>query len=211
MYFHLKHIKLTLLPNFTLNDSILVFVDKCKYLGTFIETGSSDADIKRQMRKFYAIANMLLRKFNNCSYDVKCMLFKTFCTNLYCCKFWYMSAATSMNRLNISYNNSLRRLLNLPKWNSASEMFVNLNILSFDEILRKTVYSFIERIKGSENKIIYQIVNSALPLCSKRCYMVLGNILYICYISDMVCTFVPIYVIYFTNLMSYAVYLKSCS
>ena len=31
----------------------------------------------------------------------------------------------------IAYNNSLRRLLSLPKHNSASEMFVNLNILSF--------------------------------------------------------------------------------
>ena len=40
----------------------------------------------------------------------------------------------------------LRRILNLPKYNSASEMFVNLNIPSFDELLRKFVYSFKSRI-----------------------------------------------------------------
>ena len=31
----------------------------------------------------------------------------------------------------IAYNNSLRRLLALLKQNSASEMFINLNIISF--------------------------------------------------------------------------------
>ena len=35
----------------------------------------------------------------------------------------------------IAYNNSLRQLLALPKHNSASEMFVNLNIISFGELL----------------------------------------------------------------------------
>ena len=32
-----------------------------------------------------------------------------------------------------------RRLLNLPKFNSASEMFVNLNIPFFSELLRNLV------------------------------------------------------------------------
>ena len=47
-----------------------------------------------------------------------------------------------MKKIKIAYNNSLRRLLALPKHNGASEMFVNLNILSFGELLRKFVYSF---------------------------------------------------------------------
>ena len=33
---------------------------------------------------------------------------------------------TSMKKLKIAYNNGLKRLLNLPKYNSASEMFVNI-------------------------------------------------------------------------------------
>ena len=36
-----------------------------------------DVDLKRQMRKYYMNANLLLRKF---SYDVNCMLFKTCCS-----------------------------------------------------------------------------------------------------------------------------------
>ena len=52
---------------------------------------------------------------------------------------WFDSTITSMRQLKIDYNNGLRGILNLPKYNSASEMFVNLNIPSFDELLRKFV------------------------------------------------------------------------
>ena len=41
---------------------------------------------------------------------------------------WYNGTVTAMRKLRIAYNNSLRRLLGIPKYNSASEMFVQLNI-----------------------------------------------------------------------------------
>ena len=40
----------------------------------------------------------------------------------------------TLKTLRIAYNNSLRKLLGIPKYNSASEMFVCLNIPSFDEL-----------------------------------------------------------------------------
>ena len=42
---------------------------------------------------------------------------------------WYNGTVTAMRKLRIAYNNSLRRLLGIPKYNSASEMFVQLNIV----------------------------------------------------------------------------------
>ena len=54
----------------------------------------------------------------------------------------YNCTVTAMRKLRISYNNSLRRLLNIPKHNSASEMFVNLNIKSFGELIRDNIHSF---------------------------------------------------------------------
>ena len=42
-----------------------------------------DLDLKRQMRKFYTNANMLIRKFFKFSVDVKCYLFKTYCSTMY--------------------------------------------------------------------------------------------------------------------------------
>ena len=59
-----------------------------------------------------------------------------------------------MKNLKVAYNNSLRRLLGLPSHYSASGMFVNLNIPSFGELLRKYVYNFRNRLESSENSII---------------------------------------------------------
>ena len=52
-------------------------------------TKNCDIDLKRQMRKFYANINILSRKFSKCSPDVKCALFKSFCSNLYCSTMFY--------------------------------------------------------------------------------------------------------------------------
>ena len=48
---------------------------------------------------------------------------------------WFNCTKTALKKLNVAYNNSLRRFMGLPWHNSASEMFVNLNIKSFGEML----------------------------------------------------------------------------
>ena len=118
------------------------------------------------MRKYYANANMLLRKFSYCSPNVKCCMFKSYCATMYCSSMWFDSTVTSMKKLKIAYNNGLRMLLNLPKYNSASEMFVNLNISSFNELLRKFVFSFKTRIIESDNSLVNGIVTSTISLFS---------------------------------------------
>ena len=59
------------------------------------------------------------------------------------------------------------RLLNLAKYNSASEMFV-----SFGEQLQKSVFSFRNRIFNSDNSLVHSIVNSVAPLFSKNMSLV---------------------------------------
>ena len=61
-----------------------------------------DLDLKRQMRKCCATADMLLRKFVKCSPHVKCYLYKTYCCNLYCVPFWYDSTIAAMKSLKIA-------------------------------------------------------------------------------------------------------------
>ena len=50
---------------------------------------------------------------------------------------WYNCTVTATRKLRISYNNSLRRLLNILKHNSVSDLFVNLNFKSLGEFLKK--------------------------------------------------------------------------
>ena len=76
-------------------------------------------------------------------------LFKSYCSNLYCSILWYDCSKTALKTLRIANNNSLRKLLGIAKYNSASEMFVCLNIPSFNELLRKydcRLYSFRSRL-----------------------------------------------------------------
>ena len=86
---------------------------------------------------------------------------------MYCPSMWFDITVTAMKKLKIAYNNGLTRLLNLPKYNSTSEMFVNLNILSFGELLRKFVISFKSRIMNSDNLLVNGILRSATPLFNK--------------------------------------------
>ena len=107
-----------------------------------------------------------IEEFVKCSPDVKCYSFKTYCCNLYCAPFWYDSNKTVTKNLKVAYNNSLRRLLVLPGHNGASDMFVNLNIPSFGELLRKYVYSFRNIFETNDNIIIHAIYLSQFLLQS---------------------------------------------
>ena len=53
---------------------------------------------------------------------------KSYCYNMYCSILWYDCSKTALKKLRTAYNNSLRKLVDLPKYNSASEMFVCLNL-----------------------------------------------------------------------------------
>ena len=85
---------------------------------------------------------------------MKCALFRTLCTNMYCCQLWFNSTKSSIKKLTKSYNSVLRRLLCISKLYSASNMFVSRRIPTFAEILRKSVYRFAKRIESSSNSII---------------------------------------------------------
>ena len=65
-------------PALYMDDLLIPIVSECKYLGTIICQKNCALGIKRQMRKFYANDNMLLRRFSKCSTPVKCYLFKTY-------------------------------------------------------------------------------------------------------------------------------------
>ena len=111
-------------------------------------------DVARQTRKFYMQVNLLLRNFRYCSDDVKCTLFQSYRTNMYCCQLWFNSTKNNLIKLSTSYNSVLCRLLCISKPYSASNMFVSRGIPSFAELLRKSVYRFENQIELSSNSII---------------------------------------------------------
>ena len=81
---------------------------------------------------------------------------------------WFDCTKTALKKLKIAYNNSLRGFMRLPWPNSASEMFVNLNIYSFDEMLRIFTFGFMSRVSVSSNLFISSIYNSPCRLYSNN-------------------------------------------
>ena len=72
-------------PIFYLNETPIDVVVNHNYLGVIIsDNRKDDLDIKRQIRSIYARGNTILKYFRHCTHEVKCTLFKTYCTNLYC-------------------------------------------------------------------------------------------------------------------------------
>ena len=110
--------------HFFLDENQIDITDHCKYLDVIIHDKNTELDVYKQMRKCYASINTLLCKLGKCSPEVKCKLFDSYCTSLYCSELWIQSSKTVFNKLRVIYNNSLMRLLHLPKYNSASEMFL---------------------------------------------------------------------------------------
>ena len=109
--------------------------------------------------KFFSFSH-LLHKFRFCSNNVKCLLFKTYCYQMYCCSLWSRYRNYSLNRIEVTYNNIIRRLMSLPPWCSASSMFVTLNVYSFHEVLRNVSFGLLSRLESSPNMIISNLRNS---------------------------------------------------
>ena len=145
-------------PHFYLSGQVISVTSKTKYLGHIItDRLLDDDDMLRQRRMLYAQANMLSRKFFWCSTDVKISLFKTYCTPLYTAPLWVYYKKTSFCKLKVAYNDCLRILLRKPRWTSASDLFCQTRISSFEALLRNLMYKFICRLNQSQNAIIKMI------------------------------------------------------
>ena len=168
LYFEFKKFKLLNVPHVLLDGRKLDYHESHKVLGMVIEcTGSDKQDISRQIRGLYCRGNMLLRKFSQCSDNVKRQLFISYCTNMYCFQLWSQFTLAQMQKLRVAYNNIFRRFFRLPPRCSASEMFVHSDVPTLDMLLRKSVYSFEQRVKHSRNALLSTVCGSDLTLTNE--------------------------------------------
>ena len=155
-------------PVFTLNGKIIDESDTVRYLGHIIcNSGKDDKDIMRQCQQLYARGNALFRKFHMCSMSVKIQLFNTYCSPMYTAQLWWNHTVASFHRLNVAYNNILRRLLRRPRFCSASGLFVECRIPNCKAVIRNLIFRFMTRLDLSKNSIIFTILGSDIRWTSR--------------------------------------------
>ena len=89
-----------------LNDVPIPIETSCRYLGHVITNNLSDnKDIHRQLRCFYGRSNMLLRTFGACWYDVKLLLFMSYCGSMYTSSIWCKYTKKQYYQMEVAYNN----------------------------------------------------------------------------------------------------------
>jgi len=160
-------------PTIYINSTKLAYVSSVKYLGVFLTSDLKDGmDIKRQLRSLYARSNTLIRKFHNCSKDVKLMLCNTFCSNMYCAHLWTNFIQGDLQKLKVAHNNIYRRLLGYSKYDSASMMFVWHGLNNLDVLIRKWTHCFIQRCRRSKNSIIQNVNGLYMWVkCNERLFL----------------------------------------
>ena len=161
MIFRSKLLRDIQTPNFCVNDTAIVTVSNCKYLGHCINGElHDDDDMARQCKQLYAQGNALIRKFYMCTETVKIMLFNSHCTSLYTSDMWSKYRNESLRRLCVAYNNIFRKMTFQARDCSASLMFISRGLPTCKMIIRKNVYNLMTNVLQSSNLLLCNIVHS---------------------------------------------------
>ena len=97
------------------------------------------------MGSLYAKSNKLLRTFSDCSIDVKVTIFQSYCPVLCCPFLWSKYEKSTFEKIRDACSNAYRKS-GFSNRSSASAMYANYNICSFDTMLRKNIFGFKERL-----------------------------------------------------------------
>jgi len=145
MTFKAKSARSTATPVLKLGGQYVKSVDQYKYLGILLDTElADDKDIQRQLRYQYCAANKLRASFSRCSYAVKNVLFRSFCTPMYASQLRCNFRKSCMQRLRVAYNFGRRTIQPALESECCSHQ-VQCNIPTFEALLRKYKYLFLER------------------------------------------------------------------
>ena len=150
---------------FWLHGEPLKVVVEIKYLGVYIVNDlSDDVEMGKRARGIYAAGNTLISKFKLCNDACKVSLFKTYCYNVYAIALWASFRVNSYVKTKVAHNDIFRTLMQVPRYESASTLFVEHMAMNLDSISRNAMYSLMDRLLSSTNRVVKAICNSEIPL-----------------------------------------------
>lgn len=102
----------------------------------FTDDSRDDRDIYSQCHNLYALTSMLICKFSVRSTQVKCSLFKAYCTSTVHTVYLYSYKRCHIQRLKVAYSGAMMTLLQAPRWNSSSQRFVSCDVPTCEALLQ---------------------------------------------------------------------------
>ena len=142
-------------PSLRLGNACLEYVSSFKYLGHVISnTFTDDSDIQREIRNMYIRTNKLVRRFSKCSFDVKVMLFRSYCICLYDAALWSAYNTGTISKLAACYNRCIKTFFGFARRDSVTQILFNLRLPSFTTVLHNCKAIFMRTWLNSSNSIV---------------------------------------------------------
>ena len=106
------------------------------------------------------VAQRAIKKFSFTPIEAKIQLFKSYCYPIYGCALWRHSYQYSVRKLTVSFSDTFKLLINVPRYTSSSLAFAMNSTDHINVVFRKFAYSLMNRVTASTNSIVSAIVNS---------------------------------------------------
>lgn len=122
-------------PKFKIDNSYISFVPQFKYLGHIINSkGSDDRDIQREIRNMFIRTNVLRRKFASCSFNVKNILFKSYCMCFYDIASWSSYTVSSLDKIRSCYNKCIKLFFGYRRFSSMTSVILETGLPTFETV-----------------------------------------------------------------------------
>jgi len=98
--------------------------------------------------------NKLVQRFSKCSFDVKVMLFRSYCICLYDAALWSVFNAGTISKLAACYNRCIKTFFGFTRRDSVTQILFNLGLPSFNTVLHNCKAIFMRTWLNSSNSIV---------------------------------------------------------
>ncbi len=159
-----------------LKDKEIVWVEKIRHLGNFLNTTLTDeVDCKMKISSFIGNVNKLNANFGQLQHIVLSRLFKTHCCSYYGSQLWRLNSMY-FDRVCTEWNKSVRRLFNLPYTTHTWMLGPLLHQFHIRHQLQKRTIRFLHVMSNSSNRIVqtcyeYASNNANSPLGCNLAYI----------------------------------------
>ena len=145
----------TVFPTFKLAGCNLVYVEQFKYLGHIIDNCVvDDSDIQREMKTLFVRANLLCRRFQRCSLQVKLKLFRSYCICFFDTALWSNFTVATLEKFKSCYHKCLKYFFGYLKYSSVTNMLLELGLPSFDTLMHNYSVSFSSCLHRCDNLLL---------------------------------------------------------